>query len=231
MREPSSMQFLLRNGHILASLGMEKGKYGFIGCISGWFGSLKGPPSITDGGLRVSGYRLVRWKWERCRRCDFTTKWAHTSPSTYGQRKIWLSWMHFRLVWGSEGALRVIDGGLRVLGISAVWVGGNERNFLNAILQWNRRILATLGMERERCGYLWRISKTDGLTNRLTDRLIINQPTNIGCYLFPQLKVDNLCRICGIQIFKFAYMIKLFPFLAKKTAKNHLICILLSGNS
>ena len=58
------------------------------------------------------------------------------------------------MVWGPEGALRLIDGGLRVLGISAVWVGGNERNFLNAILQWNRRILATLGMERERCGYL-----------------------------------------------------------------------------
>ena len=53
---------LLRNGHILETLGMEKGKCGYIGCISGWFGSLRGAPSVTDGELRVSGYRLARWK-------------------------------------------------------------------------------------------------------------------------------------------------------------------------
>ena len=34
---------LLRNGLILAPLGMEKGKCGCLGCISGWFGALGGP--------------------------------------------------------------------------------------------------------------------------------------------------------------------------------------------
>ncbi len=46
---------LLRNGHILATLGMEKGKCGYLECISGWFGSLRGAPIITDGELGVSG--------------------------------------------------------------------------------------------------------------------------------------------------------------------------------
>ena len=53
---------LPQNGHILATLGMENQKCGYIGGISGWLGSLSGAPSITDGGLKVSGYRLIRWK-------------------------------------------------------------------------------------------------------------------------------------------------------------------------
>ena len=53
---------LLQNGHVIATLGMEKEKCGYLGCISGWFGSLRGAPSVTDGELRVSGYRLARWK-------------------------------------------------------------------------------------------------------------------------------------------------------------------------
>ena len=52
---------LLRNGHILATLGMEKGKCGYLGCSSSWFKFLRGAPNVTDGGLRVSGFRLVRW--------------------------------------------------------------------------------------------------------------------------------------------------------------------------
>ena len=52
---------LLRNGHILATLGIEKGKCGYLGCISGWFGYLRGAPSVTDGGLWELGYRLIRW--------------------------------------------------------------------------------------------------------------------------------------------------------------------------
>ena len=35
---------------------MEKGKHGYLGCISGWFGSLRGAPNVTDGGLKVSGW-------------------------------------------------------------------------------------------------------------------------------------------------------------------------------
>ena len=38
-----------RNGLILATLGMDKGKYEYVGCISGWFGALRGAPRITDG--------------------------------------------------------------------------------------------------------------------------------------------------------------------------------------
>ena len=42
---------LLRDGLILATLSEEKGKCGYLGCISDWFGV-----------LRVSGCRLGRWK-------------------------------------------------------------------------------------------------------------------------------------------------------------------------
>ena len=49
---------LLQDGFILATLSMDKGKYGFI---SGWFGTIRGAPKITDGSLRVSVYRLGRW--------------------------------------------------------------------------------------------------------------------------------------------------------------------------
>ena len=109
---------LPQNGHILATLGMENQKCGYIGCISGWLGSLSGAPSVTDGGLKVSGYRLIRWKWERWLRYDFTTEWAHTSSFRHGERKMWLSWVYFWLVWRPGGALRVTDDGLRVLGYS-----------------------------------------------------------------------------------------------------------------
>ncbi len=53
---------LLQNGHIIVTLGMEKEKCGYLRRIFGWFGSLRGAPSVTDGELRVSGYRLARWK-------------------------------------------------------------------------------------------------------------------------------------------------------------------------
>ena len=35
---------LPRDGLILATLGMDKGKCGYIGCIFGWFGALRGGP-------------------------------------------------------------------------------------------------------------------------------------------------------------------------------------------
>ena len=40
---------LLRNGLILTTLGMDKGKCGYLGCISGWFGALRVAPRVTDG--------------------------------------------------------------------------------------------------------------------------------------------------------------------------------------
>ena len=39
---------LLRNGHILGTLGMEKGKCGYLGSISGWFGDPRGVTRVTD---------------------------------------------------------------------------------------------------------------------------------------------------------------------------------------
>ena len=38
-----------RDGLILATLGMGKGKCGYVGCISGWFGALRGAPRVRDG--------------------------------------------------------------------------------------------------------------------------------------------------------------------------------------
>ena len=32
------------DGLMLATLGMDKGKCGYVGCISGWFGALRGAP-------------------------------------------------------------------------------------------------------------------------------------------------------------------------------------------
>ena len=47
------------------TLGMDKGKCGYVGCISGWFWGLRVAPRVTDGWVRVSGYRLGRRKWQR----------------------------------------------------------------------------------------------------------------------------------------------------------------------
>ena len=38
------------------------------------------------------------------------------------------------------------------------WVGGNERRCLNAILPLNGQILATLSVDKGKCGYLGSIS-------------------------------------------------------------------------
>ena len=40
---------LLRDGLILATLGVDKGKCGYVGCISGWFWALRVAPRVTDG--------------------------------------------------------------------------------------------------------------------------------------------------------------------------------------
>ena len=42
-------KILLQDGLILATLSMDKGKCGYLGCISGWFGALRGAPRVTDG--------------------------------------------------------------------------------------------------------------------------------------------------------------------------------------
>ena len=42
----------------------------------------------------------------------------HTRHFEHGQRKKWLSWVHFWLVLGPKGAPRVTDGGLSLLGYS-----------------------------------------------------------------------------------------------------------------
>ena len=40
---------LPQNGLILATLSMDKGKCGYLSCISGWFGAMRGAPRVTDG--------------------------------------------------------------------------------------------------------------------------------------------------------------------------------------
>ena len=42
-------KILLQDGLILATLSMDKGKYGYLGCTFGWFGALRGAPRTTDG--------------------------------------------------------------------------------------------------------------------------------------------------------------------------------------
>ena len=54
--EKEVLDAILRlDGLILASLGIDKGKYGYLGCIFGWFGALRGAPRVTEGRFRVSG--------------------------------------------------------------------------------------------------------------------------------------------------------------------------------
>ena len=40
---------LLREGLILTTLVMDKGKCGYVGCISGWYWALRVAPRVTDG--------------------------------------------------------------------------------------------------------------------------------------------------------------------------------------
>ena len=41
-------KILLQDGLILATLSMNKGKCGYLGCISGWFGDPRGVTRVTD---------------------------------------------------------------------------------------------------------------------------------------------------------------------------------------
>ena len=40
---------LLRDGLILATLSVDKGKCGYLGCVSGGFGVQRGAPRVVDG--------------------------------------------------------------------------------------------------------------------------------------------------------------------------------------
>ena len=40
---------LLRDGLILATLSVDKGKCGYVGCVSDWFWALRVAPRVTDG--------------------------------------------------------------------------------------------------------------------------------------------------------------------------------------
>ena len=39
---------LLRDGLKLTTFSMDKGKYAYLGCISVWFGALRGARRVTD---------------------------------------------------------------------------------------------------------------------------------------------------------------------------------------
>ena len=41
-------KILLQDGLILATLSMDKGKCGYLGSISGWFGDPRGVTRVTD---------------------------------------------------------------------------------------------------------------------------------------------------------------------------------------
>ena len=50
----------------------------------------------------------------------------HTSHFGHGQRKMWLCWVHFWLVWGPEGGplgSQIVELGCQ----DTDWVGGNEK--------------------------------------------------------------------------------------------------------
>ena len=40
---------LWQDGLILATLSMDKGKFGYLGWISGWLRALRGTPRVIDG--------------------------------------------------------------------------------------------------------------------------------------------------------------------------------------
>ena len=40
---------ILPHGFILATLSINKRKWGYLGCIPDWFGALRGAPRVTDG--------------------------------------------------------------------------------------------------------------------------------------------------------------------------------------
>ena len=41
-------KILLQDGLIIATLSMDKGKCGYLGSISGWFGDPRGVTRVTD---------------------------------------------------------------------------------------------------------------------------------------------------------------------------------------
>ena len=90
---------LLWGGLILATLSMNKGKCGYVGWISGWFGALRGAPRVTEGWLRVSGYRLGRWKWQRRFRRNLAIRWPHTKKRCMLKNAIFDDFRRFLAVW------------------------------------------------------------------------------------------------------------------------------------
>ena len=65
---------------------------------------------------------------------------------------MWLSWVHFWFVWDFQGVTQ----GRRWLS-SFVWVGGDDRDLLEANLLLDGLILAASSMDNGKCGYLGRI--------------------------------------------------------------------------
>ena len=53
---------LLWNGLILAPFSINKGKCCCLGCISGWFGAMRGALRVKEGGLSVLKYSVGGWK-------------------------------------------------------------------------------------------------------------------------------------------------------------------------
>ena len=68
-----------------------------------------------------------------------------------------LCWVHFWLVWGPEGG--PLGSQMADLGCQNTdWVGGNNKEVLDGIIPRDCLILATLSMDKGKCGYLGCIS-------------------------------------------------------------------------
>ena len=121
------------DGLILATLSMDQGKYGDLGCISGWFFALRGAPRVKDGWLRVSGYSLGRWKWQGCFKCDFTSRWPHTTfgmdKAKYGDLILGAFLVVFGPWEGRPLGSQMVDLGY----LYTDWVDGNDKVVLDGI--------------------------------------------------------------------------------------------------
>ena len=65
---------------------------------------------------------------------------------------MWLSWVHVWMVWGPEAknVSKMVDLGCQ----DTDWVGGNNKDVLDAILWQDGLILANLSVDKGKCGYL-----------------------------------------------------------------------------
>ena len=98
-----------------------------LGAFLVGLGPWRGPQGSQMVDLRCQD-TLDRWRWQKTFRGKFIASWLHTSHFKRGQRKIWSSWVHFRLVCGAERgplASQMVNFECQ----DTDWVDGNDRPF------------------------------------------------------------------------------------------------------